>query len=172
MQPTTSGESTMVWERGDVVLIPFPYSDLNAIKTRPTYVLADWQAAGLLRPTVMKPRLATIQETLVRHHIGRLSPRDMMEVNKRLRRTMSLNILYLMIYCVKQTCSIIRRLRCNIWPKPPYQRSSISLLAAIQRLTWRAYAHLYLPVPNSNHSLATLILSSRSRAAPAPPPGT
>jgi len=114
----------MAWTRGDVVLIPFPFSDLRAIKARPTivvstsvfhtirqelllayltsqaaqlhpifdYLLVDWQAAGLLKPSVMKPRVAIIQETLVQHHVGTLSDRDMVEVDRRLRRAMNLNM--------------------------------------------------------------------------------
>jgi mRNA interferase MazF len=108
----------MAWDRGDVVLIPFPYSDLNTVKTRPAvivgnpdyqvvrhellltyltaqisqshpyldHLLVDWHTAGLLKPTLMKPRLATIHETLVRHHVGKLSAGDMIEVDQRLRR--------------------------------------------------------------------------------------
>lgn len=113
----------MAWVRGDVVLIPFPYSDLSATKTRPTivvsnpeyhsarrelllayltsqisqlhptldYLLADWQSAGLLKPTLMRPRVAVVQETLAQHHVGALSTRDLAEVDRRLRRAMSLN---------------------------------------------------------------------------------
>jgi hypothetical protein len=31
----------MTFQRGDVVLIPFPYSDLTARKTRPAVVVSD-----------------------------------------------------------------------------------------------------------------------------------
>ena len=35
-----SGESIMALKRGDVVLIPFPYTDLSATKTRPAVVVS------------------------------------------------------------------------------------------------------------------------------------
>lgn len=31
----------MAWNRGDIVLIPFPFSDLQAIKTRPAIVVSS-----------------------------------------------------------------------------------------------------------------------------------
>ena len=112
----------MVWKKGDVLLIPFPYSDLSGVKVRPVvvvsipayqairgellvayltsqvtalhptfdYLLTDWRTVGLLKPTVMKPRLAVIKKTLVRYSIGKLSARDLAEVELRLRRTMDL----------------------------------------------------------------------------------
>jgi len=112
----------MAWARGDVVLIPFPYSDLSATKTRPTivistpayqvarrelllvyltsqvsqihstfdYLLADRQAAGLLKPTLMRSRVAVVQEALVQYHVGTLSSRDLIEVDRRLRWVMGL----------------------------------------------------------------------------------
>jgi mRNA interferase MazF len=86
----------MAFQRGDVVLIPFPYTDLSASKTRPAvvvssdiyhttrselllayassqvsransvvdYVLADWAAAGLLKPSFVWPKVAAIEPAL------------------------------------------------------------------------------------------------------------
>ncbi|MDT7898697.1 MAG: type II toxin-antitoxin system PemK/MazF family toxin, partial [Armatimonadota bacterium] len=80
----------MAFQRGDVVLIPFPFTDLSAKRVRPAivvsvpeyeqntgdiivaqvtsrqhslptdYALQDWQFAGLLRPSVVRVKLATI----------------------------------------------------------------------------------------------------------------
>jgi mRNA interferase MazF len=112
----------MAFQRGDVVLIPFPYTDLSATKTRPTvvvsvpeyqgtrgdlilayltsqtapsdaefdYPLVDWAAAGLLKPTLMRTRLAVVNERLVQYRVGALSARDMVEVDGRLRRALGL----------------------------------------------------------------------------------
>ncbi|NKQ34243.1 MAG: type II toxin-antitoxin system PemK/MazF family toxin [Chloroflexi bacterium] len=112
----------MAYQRGDVVLIPFPYTDLTATKTRPTivvssnayhavrseliliyvssritsadsamdYVLTDWKQAGLLKPSFVRPKIAAIEPTLVVHHIGKLSARDLLEVDRRLRKAMDL----------------------------------------------------------------------------------
>jgi len=112
----------MVFQRGDVVLIPFPYTDLSAFKTRPAvvvssdiyhaarselllayvssqvsqanltidYVLADWANAGLLKPSFVRPKVAAIEPTLVVHRVGALSARDLLEVDRCLRRAMAL----------------------------------------------------------------------------------
>ncbi|MEZ4713330.1 MAG: type II toxin-antitoxin system PemK/MazF family toxin [Caldilineaceae bacterium] len=112
----------MAFQRGDVVLIPFPFSDLTATKTRPAvvvssaayqsvrselllayvssqigkatapidYVLNDWQAAGLLKPSFVRPKIAAIEPALIVHQVGRLSLRDQSEVDRRLRRAMDL----------------------------------------------------------------------------------
>ena len=112
----------MAWKKGDVLLIPFPYSNLRAKKVRPVvvvsvaayqalrgellvtyltsqtahphatfdYLLVDWAAAGLLKPTLMKPRVAVLKDTLVKHNIGTLSAQDLSEIEKRLKRAMGL----------------------------------------------------------------------------------
>ncbi len=38
---TITGERIMALKRGDVVLIPFPYTDLSATKTRPAVVVSS-----------------------------------------------------------------------------------------------------------------------------------
>lgn len=112
----------MAFRRGDVVLIPFPYTDLSATKTRPAvvassdvyqahrrelllayvssqvsqanpiidHVLADWEDAGLLKPSFVRPKVAAIEPTLVVHRVGALTNRDLSEVDRRLRRAMAL----------------------------------------------------------------------------------
>lgn len=112
----------MAFRRGDVVLIPFPYTDLSAAKTRPAvvvsseayhaarpelllayvssqlsqanpaidYLLADWKSAGLLRPSFVRPKVAAVKPALVVHCAGALTDRDMLEVDRRLRRAMAL----------------------------------------------------------------------------------
>lgn len=112
----------MTFRRGDVVLIPFPFSDLSATKTRPAvvissddfytsrvelllayvssqivramppldYILADWSAAGLLKPSFVRPKVAAIEPSLVVHRAGSLTPGDLFEVDRCLRRAMSL----------------------------------------------------------------------------------
>jgi mRNA interferase MazF len=112
----------MAFRRGDIVLIPFPYTDLSASKTRPAvvvssdiyhatraelllayvssqisqanptidYVLADWADAGLLKPSYVRPKVAAVEPTLVVHRVGALSARDLLEVDRCLRRAMAL----------------------------------------------------------------------------------
>ena len=110
----------MAFQRGDVVLIPFPFTDLSAKRVRPAvivnapeyqqntddiivaqitsrqhslptdYSLQDWQYAGLLRPSIVRVKLATINASLVQLRIGQLSNRDLEEVNKRLKLALGL----------------------------------------------------------------------------------
>jgi len=112
----------MAFQRGDVVLIPFPYTDLSTAKTRPAvvvssdiyhatrselllayvssqvsqanpaidYVLLDWSAAGLLKPSFVRPKVAAIEPTLVVHRVGALSAQDRLKVDQCLRRAMAL----------------------------------------------------------------------------------
>lgn len=112
----------MAFQRGDVVLIPFPFTNLTATKTRPAvvvssaayqsvrpelllayvssqivkatapidYVLADWQGAGLLKPSFVRPKIAAIEPKLIVHQVGHLSTQDLNEVDRRLRSAMAL----------------------------------------------------------------------------------
>jgi mRNA interferase MazF len=93
------------FESGAVVLVRFPFTDLSSAKKRPAIVLSPesylsrhgdlvmmpltsvpqserswfldgWQEAGLLRPTWLKPVLATISQDLVERQIGVLPGSD------------------------------------------------------------------------------------------------
>ncbi|MGH9632733.1 MAG: type II toxin-antitoxin system PemK/MazF family toxin [Bryobacteraceae bacterium] len=91
-------------EFGDIVLVPFPFTDQSASKRRPAVVVSseayhraridlivmpitsqvrsstgfgevlvqDWKAAGLLKPSVIKPVITTIEQSLVLRKLGRL----------------------------------------------------------------------------------------------------
>ena len=93
---------------GDVVLVPFPFTDQSGIKKRPAVVvsssgynasrrdivimaitsqvrqppafgevtIADWQAAGLIKPSVLKPIFTTIEQRLVVRTMGALTVAD------------------------------------------------------------------------------------------------
>ncbi len=95
-------------EFGDVLLVPFPFTDQTAGKQRPAVVvsteayrrdrpdliilavssqiragdqigepaIAQWEEAGLLKPSVLKPLLATLERGLVRRKLGRLALED------------------------------------------------------------------------------------------------
>jgi mRNA interferase MazF len=94
---------------GDVVLVPFPFTDQSGAKKRPAVIvsgsgynagrrdlvimaitsqvrtplgfgesfIADWQAAGLIKPSVLKPVVTTIEQRLVVRTMGRLSAADL-----------------------------------------------------------------------------------------------
>lgn len=93
---------------GDVVLVPFPFTDQSGTKKRPAVVVSstgynasrrdivimaitsqvrhppgfgdalvsDWQAAGLIKPSVLKPVFTTIEQHLVIRTMGRLNALD------------------------------------------------------------------------------------------------
>lgn len=92
---------------GDVLLVPFPFTDLTQTKSRPAVVISsdayhqdsydvviaaitskprgercgevallEWQQAGLLRPSVVVPVLATLSRRLILRHFGALGPAD------------------------------------------------------------------------------------------------
>lgn len=99
---------------GDVVLVPFPFTDQTGTKRRPAVVISsadyntsrrdivimaitsqvrnsqgygeamvgDWQVAGLIKASVLKPVFATIEQGLVIRVIGHLSAADMQALRK------------------------------------------------------------------------------------------
>lgn len=110
----------MSFSFGDVLLVPFPFTDQSGAKKRPAVVVSsddlhresidivimaittqarpsaalqttvsDWQAAGLLRPSVVKPVFATIERSLVLKNIGTLQPTDLDALRANLRRTLA-----------------------------------------------------------------------------------
>lgn len=96
------------FEFGDVVLVPFPFTDQSAAKKRPAVVISsaayhqvrpdliimaitsqvrpvqtvgevivqDWQGAGLLKPSAIKPVITTIERGLIIHQLGQLKEGD------------------------------------------------------------------------------------------------
>ena len=103
----------MAFDRSDVVLVPFPFRDKSGEKARPAvvvsgsaynalgdlvvaavtshpsrfptdYEFSDWKAAGLMIPSTVRMLLATIAESRVLYHVGRLTPADWTEVRVRL----------------------------------------------------------------------------------------
>ncbi len=93
---------------GDVILVPFPFTDQSTTKRRPAIVVssdayhnerpdlvilavtsqvrpaagigevavAQWKEAGLLKPSVLKPVVATIERGLVMRKLGKLEEQD------------------------------------------------------------------------------------------------
>jgi mRNA interferase MazF len=98
----------MPYHFGDVIVVPFPFTDQTATKKRPAVVVSSeaynserpdlilmaitsqvrpaptvgevavvhWQAAGLLKPSVIKPLLTTIEANLVIRQLGKLHADD------------------------------------------------------------------------------------------------
>ena len=104
------------YEFGDIVLVPFPFTDQSAVKRRPAVVVSssayhrarpdllimavtsqqpstltvgevqvqDWKSAGLLKPSILKPVLTTIEPALVLKKLGRLTPHDQVALRQAL----------------------------------------------------------------------------------------
>lgn len=93
---------------GDVVLVGFPFTNLQSTKKRPAVIIShstyqqqkpdvilmaitsqirqplamgeaflhDWHTAGLIKPSVLKPLIATIEQTRIIKTMGQLSIND------------------------------------------------------------------------------------------------
>jgi mRNA interferase MazF len=109
----------MPYEFGDVVLVPFPFTNQSASKKRPAVVVSSrvynsarldvvvmaitsqipssamseemciqsWKTAGLLKPSVIKPVFATIEQSLVIRQIGVLDATDNQALRHAIART-------------------------------------------------------------------------------------
>ena len=109
----------MPYEFGDVVLVPFPFTNQAASKQRPAVIvsagpynrvkpdvvvmaitsqfrpspalgevwLGQWQTAGLLKPSAIKPVFATIEQPLVIRKLGKLSAGDQAALRKAIAET-------------------------------------------------------------------------------------
>lgn len=104
------------YDFGDIVLVPFPFTDQSGIKKRPAVivssavynsvrldlilmavtsqvrpvtafgevVISGWQKAGLLKPSVVKPVMTTVERRLVLRQLGRLEQADSTALRKML----------------------------------------------------------------------------------------
>lgn len=104
---------------GDVVLVPFPFTDQSGAKKRPAVIVSgngynagrrdlvimaitsqvrqplgfaealvtDWQAAGLIKPSVLKPVFTTIEQGLVIRAMGKLSAGDLRALRETIAQT-------------------------------------------------------------------------------------
>ncbi len=97
------------YEFGDVILVPFPFTDQTTTKKRPAVIVSSnsyqsersdliliaitsqanpatsfgeititqWRVAGLLKPSIIKPVLTTIDKELVIKKLGQLEEKDL-----------------------------------------------------------------------------------------------
>jgi mRNA interferase MazF len=103
-------------DRGDVVLVPFPFTDLSDVKRRPALVVSTaeynratgdvviaqitsrvgsptrpgdhqvekWREAGLLRPSLVRARLTTLENGLLIRILGKMPAGEMELIDKAL----------------------------------------------------------------------------------------
>ena len=106
--------SMTTYDFGDVVLVSFPFTNLQTTKKRPAVVISrpvyqqnrpdvilmaitsqirqplatgeaflqDWQAAGLVKSSVLKPLIATIEQSCIIKIMGKLSVADRENLSK------------------------------------------------------------------------------------------
>ena len=106
--------TAMALHFGDVIIVPFPFSDQSATKKRPAVVVSSdayhrerpdlilmaitsqvratstvgevairhWQAAGLLKSSVIKPLVTTIETRLLLRQLGALHADDLATLRK------------------------------------------------------------------------------------------
>ncbi len=109
--------NTTSYRFGEIVLVPFPFTDQTATKKRPAVVvssdaynnvrpdvivmavtgqlsgyprigevaISDWKAAGLVKPSTIKPILTTIEKSLAIRLLGKLGQRDLSALQDTLR---------------------------------------------------------------------------------------
>ena len=102
------------FEFGDIVLVPFPFTNQTAAKQRPAVVVSgrrynvtkpdlvmmavtsqlrpteglgetsirNWREAGLLKPSAIKPVMATLEQGLVIRKLGALSAADLVALRR------------------------------------------------------------------------------------------
>ena len=68
-------------QRPDVILLAIT----SQVRAKPAFgeaLVTDWQSAGLLKPSVLKPILFTAEKTIVRKTLGRLQTADQQALRK------------------------------------------------------------------------------------------
>jgi mRNA interferase MazF len=105
----------MNYSKGDIVLLPYPFTDLKASKVRPAvvvapedgkysdvfvvpitsrtttlsageYVLKDWNSAGLNVPSAVKRGCVLVDAKLILQKVGACSKPDVAALNKALKQ--------------------------------------------------------------------------------------
>ena len=107
---------------GDVLLVPFPFTNQTATKKRPTIVISsdsynqskldilliavtsqvktplqfgealitEWSKAGLLKPSVIKPIITTLEKKLVIKKLGKLETTDIRALQSLLQQIIAI----------------------------------------------------------------------------------
>ena len=104
--------NTTNYKRGDVVLLPFPFSDQSSAKIRPAVIVSSeypsddllvvavtsvgdplrpgefaikfWREVGLIHPSFAKRAVASVTSELVRRQLGRLRATDLARLDESL----------------------------------------------------------------------------------------
>lgn len=68
--------SSRTYNSGPDLVIMAVTSQIGSIYTQNGLLIQDWQAAGLLKPSVVKPVFATLEQGLILSRLGSLSVKD------------------------------------------------------------------------------------------------
>ncbi len=112
---------TMTYSKGNVILLPYPFTDLSTTKVRPAvvvssdqqdryvdvfvtpitsrltnllageFVLEAWQAVGLNVPSAIKRGCFLIEKSLILQKIGVLSNQDLRKIDRFLKKWLELS---------------------------------------------------------------------------------
>jgi mRNA interferase MazF len=74
--------------RPDVILLAIT-SQIRQPLAFGEYLLQDWQLAGLLKPSVLKPLIATLEQTQIIRTLGQLSANDQIALHTVLQKITS-----------------------------------------------------------------------------------
>lgn len=100
-------KSTIVYNKWDIILVNFPFTDLSSNKKRPSLIISpdeynvnddliitfitsnipselrssdflvnNWKESGLLKPSLIRMKFATIAKSIVHKKLGKLSDAD------------------------------------------------------------------------------------------------
>jgi mRNA interferase MazF len=73
----------------DVMIAAIP-GNLRALHHPGDYLLQDWQAAGLLKPSLVQTKIATVETGIIGRQLGRLSRHDLTALERGLREALDL----------------------------------------------------------------------------------
>lgn len=105
--------TTTIYDRGAIVLLPFPFSDQSSAKIRPAVIVSPrypsddllvvavtsvgdvlrpgefaiqfWREAGLIHPSFAKRAVASVADALVRKPLGQLHETDLVKLDAAVR---------------------------------------------------------------------------------------
>lgn len=73
----------------DVMIVSIT-SRLNALPHPGDHVIADWEGAGLLKPSLAQTKIATVEQSMITRRLGHLAGGDWAAIERGLRTALGL----------------------------------------------------------------------------------